>query len=70
MGNQSAGEDNYGNVQSKDVNVNAICEAADIAAVKPKKAAAPKGKKRARTSKGHFVKDDPNTPENEAWVDE
>ena len=70
MGNQSAGEDNYGNVQSKDPNVNAICDAADIAAVKPKKAAAPKGKKRARTDKGHFVKDDPNTPENEAWVDE
>ena len=73
MGNQSAGEDNYGNVQSKDPNVNAICEAADIAAVKPKKATkakAPAGKKRARTAKGHFVKDDPNTPENEAWVDE
>ena len=70
MGNQSAGEDNYGNVQSKDPNVNAICEAADIADVKPKKAAAPKGKKRARTAKGHFVKDDPSTPENEAWVDE
>jgi hypothetical protein len=70
LGNQSAGEDNYGNVQSKDPNVNAICDAADIAAVKPKKAAAPAGKKRARTDKGHFVKDDPNTPENEAWVDE
>ena len=70
MGNQSAGEDNYGNVQSKDPNVNAICEAADIADVKPKKAAAPKGKKRARTAKGHYVKDDPNTPENEAWVNE
>jgi len=24
-------------------------------------------KKRARTSKGHFVKDDPSTPENEAY---
>ena len=70
LGNQSAGEVNYGNVQSKDPNVNAICDAADIAAVKPKKAAAPAGKKRARTAKGHFVKDDPNTPENEAWVDE
>ena len=69
-GNQAAGEDNYGNVQSKDPNVNAICEAAAIAAVKPKKAAAPKGKKRARTAKGHYVKDDPSTPENEAWVDE
>ncbi len=28
------------------------------------------GKVRARTKKGHFVKDDPNTPENEAWVEE
>ena len=28
------------------------------------------GKVRARTEKGHFVKDDPNTPENEAWVEE
>ena len=27
-------------------------------------------KVRARTKKGHFVKDDPNTPENEAWVEE
>jgi len=26
-------------------------------------------KVRARTEKGHFVKDDPNTPENEAWVE-
>ena len=24
--------------------------------------------KRARTDKGHFVKDDPATPENESWV--
>ena len=28
------------------------------------------GKKvRARTKKGHFVADDPSTPENEAWVE-
>ncbi len=26
-------------------------------------------KVRARTEKGHFVKDDPSTPENEAWVE-
>jgi len=69
MGNQSAGEDNYGNVQSKDPNINAICQEADIAAVKPKNSVAPKGKKRARTTKGHYIADDPNTPENEAWVD-
>ena len=25
-------------------------------------------KVRARNAKGHYVKDDPNTPENEAWV--
>jgi hypothetical protein len=24
---------------------------------------------RARNEEGHFVKDDPNTPENEAWVE-
>tara|TARA_R100001129_G_scaffold153339_1_gene115891 strand:- start:443 stop:829 length:387 start_codon:yes stop_codon:yes gene_type:complete len=27
-------------------------------------------KVRARNGKGHFVKDDPTTPENEAWVEE
>ena len=72
-GNQAAGEDNYGNVQSKDENINYICAEADIAVTKPKKpkkATPPPGKKRARTAKGHYVKDDPNTPENEAWVDE
>jgi len=72
-GNQSAGEDNYGNVQSKDENINYICAEADITATKPKKpkkATPPPGEKRARTAKGHYVKDDPNTPENEAWVDE
>lgn len=69
-GNQSAGEDNYGNVQSKDENVNYICAEADAAPKPKKKAKAPAGKKRARTAKGHYIKDDPNTPENEAWVDE
>jgi hypothetical protein len=36
MGNQSAGEDNYGNVQSKDANVNEICRLAEIELSKPK----------------------------------
>jgi hypothetical protein len=27
-------------------------------------------KVRARTKSGHFIKDDPTTPENEAWVTE
>mgnify|MGYP003131728661 CR=1 FL=1 len=31
--------------------------------------ASEKEKVRARDDKGHFVKDDPNTPENEAWVE-
>ena len=31
---------------------------------------ATKGLSRARDSKGHFVADDPSTPENEAWVDD
>jgi hypothetical protein len=26
-------------------------------------------RKRARTKSGHFVADDPSTPENEAWVE-
>ncbi len=41
-GNQSAGEDNYGNVQSKDPNVNAICEEAEQELAKPSKPAAKK----------------------------
>lgn len=36
---------------------------------KPKKAAKKVTKKRARTSEGHFVADDPDTPENEAFVE-
>lgn len=69
MGNQSAGEDNYGNVQSKDPNITDICIAEEA---KPKKkATAPKGKKRARNDKGHLIGDDPSTPDiDEAWVDE
>ena len=44
MGNQSAGEDNYGNVQSKDPNVTDICRVAEATpAPEPaKKAKAPK----------------------------
>ena len=38
MGNQSAGEDNYGNVQSKDPNVTRICQEAQAEMDKPKPA--------------------------------
>ena len=42
-GNQAAGEDNYGNVQSKDPNVTEICRAAQAEMDKPKpKKKAPK----------------------------
>jgi|TARA_R110002124_G_C8804797_1_gene502699 hypothetical protein len=38
---------------------------------KPKKPKnKPASRKRARTEKGHFVKDDPETPDNEAYVEE
>ena len=77
MGNQSAGEDNYGNVQSKDPNVTDICRQAE-AAPKPKAKPAKKETKkvvetlevvRARDADGSFIADDPSTPDvNEAWV--
>jgi len=76
MGNQSAGEDNYGNVQSKDPNVTDICRLAD-STPKPKSKTSKKEKKvvetlemvRARDENGHFIADDPSTPDvNEAWV--
>jgi len=56
-GNQSAGEDNYGNVQSKDPNVTDICIAEDA---KPKKKPKPPSKKGKITSGDTWVK----------WVDE
>ena len=31
---------------------------------------ATKGLTRARNDKGHYIADDPGTPENEAWVDD
>ena len=31
---------------------------------------ASKGLERARNDKGHYVADDPSTPENEAWIEE
>jgi hypothetical protein len=80
MGNQSAGEDNYGNVQSKDANVNEICriaEASPAPKTKPAKKAAKKVEAkdedlevvRARDENGHFIADNPDTPDvNEAWV--
>jgi hypothetical protein len=89
QGNQAAGEDNYGNVQSKDPNVTAICQEAENSLISKATTAAknivkkvtPTKKKgttkdvdgleivRARDENGHFIADDPNTPDvNEAYV--
>ena len=83
QGNQSAGEDNYGNVQSKDPNVNAICQEAEMGLATKAKTAVKKAVKkvkqkvgkddleivRARDENGHFIADDPSTPDvNEAYV--
>ena len=84
MGNQAAGEDNYGNVQSKDPNVNAICQEAEMGLATKAKTAVKKAVKkvkakvekkddleivRARDENGHFIADDPSTPDvNEAYV--
>jgi hypothetical protein len=81
-GNQAAGEDNYGNVQSKDPNVTAICQEAEMSMTKTPKPRTKKATKkqepeyvetlemvRARDENGHFIADDPSTPDvNEAWV--
>ena len=68
MGNQSAGEDNYGNVQSKDPNVTDICVLQDskpTLAKIAKKIMQPK----KTDENGHYIADDPDTPDvNEAWV--
>lgn len=55
-GDVLAGKDPYGGTFVSDSRIQ------DILSKEVKK------KVRARTAKGHFVKDDPSTPENEAWV--
>ena len=76
MGNQAAAEDAYGNVQCKDPNVTELCRQQEAKPAKAKKKAAPVVQDeemeevavRARNDKGHYIKDDPDTPENEAWT--
>ena len=55
-GDVLAGKDPYGGIFVSDSRIQ------DILSKEATK------KVRARTDKGHFVKDDPNTPENEAWT--
>ncbi len=79
MGNQAAAEDAYGNVQCKDPNVTELCRQAEAKPVAKKKKVTKKAASvvdedmeevtvRARNEKGHYIKDDPDTPENEAWT--
>ena len=78
MGNQAAAEDAYGNVQCKDPNVTELCRQAEAKPVAKKKATKQAASVvdeemeevavRARNEKGHYIKDDPDTPENEAWT--
>ena len=82
MGNQAAGQDRFGNVYSNDPNVTRICQEAEASMTAIPKPRAKKAKKkeetevvetlemvRARDENGHFIADDPSTPDvNEAWV--
>jgi len=78
MGNQAAAEDAYGNVQCKDPNVTELCRQAEAKPAAKKKATKKAASVvdedveevvvRARNEKGHYIKDDPDTPENEAWT--
>ena len=53
MGDVLAANDPYGQMWCVDSKVDEILTTKKV---------------RARTDKGHFVKDDPSTPENEAWT--
>ncbi len=55
QGQPVAGVDAYGQVWYKDSLVEELCTQ-EVELV------------RARNSKGHYIADDPNTPENEAWT--
>ena len=55
QGQPVAGSDAYGQVWYKDNLVEELCTQ-EVELV------------RARNSKGHYIADDPNTPENEAWT--
>lgn len=54
-------------LQQQKAEINKLKTAMPEKTEKPKKATGSK-KKRARDEKGRLIGDDPNTPENEAWV--
>ena len=63
-GQPAAGMDAYGQLWFKEEGIEAICNTVDVpVVVVPEEELV-----RARSSKGHFIKDDPETEVNEAWT--
>ena len=63
-GQPEAGMDAYGQMWFKDETIEAICNSEVI----PSEEAPVVELVRARSNKGHFIKDDPETEVNEAWT--
>lgn len=58
----------YGRVETKEASILKVLATPPAPVTKPKKT---KKKTRARTEEGHFIADDPTTPDiNEAWIEE
>ena len=66
QGQPVAGMDAYGQVWFKEEGIEAICNGTMVE--EPKEEEQDVEMVRARNAKGHYIKDDPNTPENEAWT--
>ena len=64
QGQPVAGMDAYGQVWFKEEGIEAICNGTMVEEPKEQEVEMV----RARNDKGHYIKDDPSTPENEAWT--
>lgn len=64
QGQPVAGMDAYGQVWFKEEGIEAICSGTMVEEPKEEEVEMV----RARNDKGHYIKDDPSTPENEAWT--
>ena len=67
-GQPAAGMDAYGQLWFKEEGIEAICNTVDVPVVVVPEEAPVVELVRARSSKGHFIKDDPETEVNEAWT--
>ena len=65
-GQPAAGMDAYGQVWFKEEGLEALCNSVVEPIVSPE--VIEEIRVRARSNKGHYIKDDPNTPKNEAWT--